>query len=296
LYRKGEICTSQALGIEAKKVFSADKFEDVLEYLTEPLLTSAYTQQPFDLSSLKRKLQENDTRKIFEGFFKDGAKTSAVDACKNFGSALALCRTPASERFDPVENNEMFRLIREKLDESTEGVQTWKIYRDLEKPPYGVRKDITTLYLLSFVRANTNTELWLKSSAAQHMKKINSFNIGEVEWRSGIEDDFNTLIKSAEIIWNDVLPYARKISTELRIAHKPEEIKEQERELIEKLSTNRERSEKAGLNLGALSGTFGEDTSEHMAALGRLKKLCEAGDYRQFYVLVDEIYSKDEKS
>lgn len=293
IYRNGEIITSQGLGIEIKKIFSTDKIDDILASLVEALLASAYTEQPFDSSAFKKKLQENDAKKIFEGFFKGSTKTSAIDACRNFGFGLGLSKATAPEKFDPIENNKMFQLIRAKLDENPEGVQTWKIYRELEKPPYGVRKDIITLYLLSFVRANTNAEIRLKSSAIRPIKKINSFNVEEVEWRSGIEDDFDILIRSAEITWNDVLPYARKISPELHSAYAPDEIRDQEKALIEKMSSIRELAEKTEGDLETLAGVFGDDVSMHKASLDRLRKICSAKDYREFYDLLEEIYSKD---
>ncbi|HIH77326.1 MAG TPA: hypothetical protein HA341_00095 [Halobacteria archaeon] len=285
VYRDGKVFTNQMLPIDTKKVFTSTDLDQILSSIVGTLLSSSYTKQPFD--TFKRKFSENEARKLFEGFFKANPKRNALDACRNYGPNLALSLDDDPEKFHPMNDNSIFQFLRAKLDEKPEGVPVWRIYKELEDPPYGLLKNLITLYILAFVRANTNTEIRLKSGS---IGRINSFNIEKIDWNN-FEKDLDILVKSTDVSWNDVVIYARKILPDLKNAYSVEEIKEQEKKLIERLKELLEEYEKIKEDIKRLSNAFREEIT--YTGLDRLKKLLETTNYREFYGLIEDLYSKD---
>lgn len=285
VYRDGQVITRQVLPIDTKKMFASADLDQMLSSVVNILLSSAYTEQPFD--SFKRRFSDNEPRKLFEGFFKPNPKRNALDACRNYGPNLALSMEDDPERFQPMEHNTIFQFFKAKLDERPDGVPVSRIYNELKNPPYGLLKNLITLYLIAFVRSHTDTEIRLKGGSTG---RINSFNIEKINWND-TEKGFDLLVKSTDKTWNDVVIYARTIFPDLKTAYSVEDIKEQEEKLIERLKEAQVNYDKTKEDIKRLSDVFREDLSS--SGLDRLKKLSDSTNYREFYELIEDIYSKD---
>lgn len=259
VYRGGKILTKQSIGIDPKKVFSIGKMDRVLNALIPLLLSNAYTKSLIDASSFRKKLTSSEAKKIFEGLFKGNESSSATSACDNFAPGLGLVRLENPREFEP-EENKVFEFIKDKLSQTDE-IHIWKLYRDLQNHPIGLIKEIVTLQLLAFIRhGKPACEISLKPMNRLGLlgNRINSFNVPDIEWKGKFGEDFDILYPMAGPSWNDVLSLARFTNRNLKEATKPDEIKEQERQLLLSCKAIRDRIPHIKGNLKILSDKFGE--------------------------------------
>ncbi len=287
VYREGKIFTKQAIGIDSKKVFSIGKMERVLNALIPLLLSNAYTKSLIDASSFRRKFTSSEVKKVFEGLFKGNRSSSATSACDNFAPGLGLGRLENPREFEP-EENKVFEFIKDKLSQTDE-IRIWKLYRELQNHPFGLIKEIVTLQLLAFIRhGKPACEISLKPMNRLGLpgNRINSFNVPDIEWKGKFGEDFDILYPMAGPSWNDVLSLARFINRNLKEATKPDEIKEQERQLLLSCKDLKERIPHIKGNLKILSDKFGEPIQEKVPKiLEGLEKIVKASTFTEFYSL-----------
>jgi len=290
VYREGKIFTKQAIGIDSKKVFSIGKMERVLNALIPLLLSNAYTKSLIDASSFRRKFTSSEVKKVFEGLFKGNKSSSATSACDNFAPGLGLGRLENPREFEP-EENKVFEFIKDKLGQTDE-IHIWKLYRELQNHPFGLIKEIVTLQLLAFIRhGKPACEISLKPMNRLGLpgNRINSFNVPAIEWKGKFGEDFDILYPMAGPSWNDVLSLARFINRNLKEATKPDEIKEQERQLLLSCKDFKERIPHIKGNLKILSDKFDETIHEKIPeVLEGLEKIAEASSFMEFYSLTKD--------
>lgn len=119
--------------------------------------------------------------------------------------------------------------------------------------------------------------------------RINSFNVPDIEWKGKFGEDFDILYPMAGPSWNDVLSLARFINRNLKEATKPDEIKEQERQLLLSCKAIRDRIPHIKGNLKILSDKFGEPIQEKVPRiLEGLEKIAEASTFTEFYLLTKD--------
>ncbi|MFQ5834593.1 MAG: hypothetical protein ACE5HR_01560 [bacterium] len=287
IYREGRIFTKQAIGIDSKKVFSIGKVDKILDVLIPLLLSNTYTTPLIDASIFRRKFNSSEAKKVFEGLFKGNKGSSATSTCDNFASGLGLASLENPREFES-EGNKVFEYIENALGQADE-IHIWKLYRDLQNYPFGLTKEIITLQVLAFVRyGKPACEISLKPMNRLGLpgNRITSFNIPDIEWKGRFEEDFDILCPMAGPTWNDVLSLARFINRNLKEATKPDEIKEQERQLLLSCKEIKDRIPHIKGNLKILSDKFGEPIEEKIPKiLEGLEKITEANTFTEFYSL-----------
>lgn len=290
VYREGKIFTKQSIGIDSKKGFSIGRMDRILDTLIPLLLSNTYTKSLIDASSFRRKFTSSEAKKVFEGLFKGNKSSSATSACDNFASGLGLVRSENPREFEP-EGNKVFEFIKDKLSQTDE-IHIWKLYRDLQNHPFGLIKEIVTLQLLAFIHhGKPACEISLKPMNRLSLpgNRINSFNIPDIEWKGKFEEDFDILYRTTGPSWNDVLPLARFINRNLKTTTKPDEIKEQERQLLLSCKDFKERIPHIKGNLKILSDKFDEPVQEKtLRILEGLEKIAEASTFTEFHSLTKD--------
>jgi len=292
----GKVYTQQSLAIDESRVFSTESLDRIFSMIVTSLLYNAYQSQPFDSSLFKKTLLANDAKKIFDGFFRKDAGPASISACENFAPGLGLSKAASPRAFNP-ENNVIFDFIKKRLEENDYELPVWKLYQELNAPPYGVIREIITLSLLCFVRhGDPSVEIRLKDGHRQPIRgsRVTSFNVPEIEWRGRFEEDFDVLSRSTEVNWNDVVHLARVAAPEqdLKTATKPEEIMEQEKHLLNELAKTLEKIPSVLANLQTLWSSFGKEF-EYSKRLENVEKICDAKNYSEFHEVVTEVYAQD---
>ncbi len=294
-YKEGKIYTKKDIGIDPKKVFPLPNIEKILEQVVKDLLTSAYTQSLINISLFKRKFTPREAKQVFEGLFKKSSTSAARSACENFAIGLALAKVDNPIEFNP-EANKVFEFLKGKI-ESEKEIPAWKLYRDLQGT-YGLTKEIITLELLAFICHRTPPcEIGLKPMNKLSIpgNRITAFNIGDIDWRPRLEDNFDTLSLSSEVPWDQVLPVARIINPNLKMVTRPDDIKEQEGHLVQAAQEIRGRIPKIKEGLKILCGTFDEDIDEvSITSLKNIEKLFNFNNYQEFYDIYQGQYGEVE--
>ena len=294
LYKNGHISTKQSLALDKKNIFSDDQVENILAKIVKPLLTNAYSDQLFNSADMLKTFSASEAKKVFEGFFKEGQSSQAKSACKNYGPALGLSKIDNPCQFDPDDQNRVFELFTDKLRANDE-IEIWKLYDELKNPPIGLIKELTTVFLLCFVRAHPDFEIRLKqhSSLDPELKlrgKITSYNISQLEWSGPkLESSFDRLAKTSERIWDEVVPFGRKIVSDLKSVSTVEEIAEQESIL---LTASRQLVAGVREDIVALytSRFFDDDLTEELLILEKAERIASATDFREFFEIVSNFY------
>lgn len=270
LYKNGEIHTKQQLGFDTKRIFAYQK--KIFQEIALPLLSNAYNKDMINHSQIKKIFSGSEARKVFEGLFKKSPSQASLSACNNFAVGLNLSTIENPKKFHPV-NNSVFSIIENMLCEGEGEVSIREVYNLLQNPPYGLIKEIITLYLLCFVNHKVTfnneekgVEIILKPNNKLQIKsnKITSFNLQEIDWRTGIENDFDVLAISSEISWNEILNFAKIIDSSLKIASKAEEIIEQEKTLIDRCHNLGNIAAQIKDNLDRLARKLQDKISEDM--------------------------------
>lgn len=290
IFKAGRIYTKQSLSIDEKKVFSSDALENIIEELASPILGSAYTSQPFDLAKGK-KFSGKDAKKIFEGFLAQSPKQNAINACQNFGEGLGLSRFEEPKKFNPVETNKVFEKFKDNLKQNGE-IDIPKIYQELQSPPYGLLNELVTLYILCFVRANSNVEIRLKPHNRFNKKKLTSLEIPNVDWKGNIDKDLEVLEYTSAPTWDGILPCARVIIPDLKATSNPDEIKEQEMILIGSLKTINEKIPQMKIDLEHLYSRFEEKFETKFNILNNFNAISNVQTFYEFYNEVSNLYSR----
>ncbi len=277
-YRNGKIATAHGLGIDEKKVFQLNKMDKILEQLVPIVLSDAYAKAIVDSQSFLRKFSSREAKNIFEGLFKKASSPAAVSACKNYAVALKLSKAENPSHFNPTPNK-VFEILEDRVKEE---VQIWKILEEFRTR--GLTDELTTLYLLAFVYKTPNAEISLKPGHKQPIQKISSSTLRKVEWRANVWNEFDTLYLTADIKWEDVLPYAKIINPNLKLATLHDDIVEQERQLIQSINEIKNQMPRIEENISILSGKLSDSVPESKARiLNETKTISTAVDYKEFF-------------
>lgn len=297
-YKSGVITSKQQVALDEKKVFLTDKIDKIIEECAAPLLLDTYSFLPIDASSLKRRFSPRDASKVFEGLFKQNPAQNALSACDNFAVAFHLSRRDDPRKFKP-ENNDVITILAKELEETKGELHIWKIYNTLQSPPYGLLKELITLMLLSFVRlGNPLVEIVLKPGHRLSLKsnKINSFNVPSVEWRSGIEEEFDTLQMSTGVSWDKTVTFGRIIESNLKSATFPEDVANQESKLLMACKEIKGNISSINQNITLLASKLLEDLpKEGLESINKLEKVVSAENFTLFFETIEECFDGNEQ-
>jgi len=117
--------------------------------------------------------------------------------------------------------------------------------------------------------------------------------VTELEFKPGLEKDFDMLVLAAGPAWNDVVPYGREIVADLRSTTDPADVEVQNRRLAEALQQLAAELGQTRQNLVVLQQNLGGRLPERaLDALDGLATIASAGDsYDAFYMAVGERYA-----
>lgn len=291
VYRNGKILTGNQLGFDEKKAFSLKRVDKILEIVVPTILSDAYANNPVDTKLFKKKFSSREAKNLFDGLFRKLTTPAASSACENYAPYLKFSSTNDPSKFAP-HPNKVFDIIESDLQKGE--MQIWRLFEKLQS--CGLTKEMCNLYLLAFVRrGQPNVEISLRYGNKQNIPKITSFNIGEINWGTRLEDDFEILYPSAEIHWNDILPYAKIINSNLKTASSPEDIEEQEKQLIHSSSILKDQIPHIERNLDILSSKFNEIIpSGELAIVSQMQTIITAKDRLEFYSTLKTIYQNDQ--
>ncbi|MFQ6055393.1 MAG: hypothetical protein ACE5J3_05350, partial [Methanosarcinales archaeon] len=288
IYKAGKIYTRDSLAIDEKTVFHSES-NKAFESIVDLLLGNAYTIQLIKKDALTRPCKNKDVRNVFKGFFKEKRKSVELSARDNYGVGFGLAKEDKPGVFNP-EDNKFFDIFKEQLEENMGEIQVKQLYQYLEKPPFGIPYEHITLQLLCFVRyGNPNVELKLKPSHKLSYLKSNtitSSDIPKIKWKSKIESNFDVLCYSSEVSWNDVLPFAKVINPDLKIATSPEDIDSQNKQLVQSLSSINKDIKNIKNTIKSISSNFKDNVLDY------IEKITNAQYYKTFYDNIIEIYKE----
>jgi len=279
-YRAGRIVTKKNLSLDAKTIFVAATSEARLGQIATALLADAY-KPPLNSSTFKTTLKANDAGKIFAGLLQGDNAPANRSAAENFAVGLELAKKDNPRKFDP-EDCRVFELIRSQLEKAQGDLSTWKVYTELGKDPHGVTTQLITLYILAFVRHghagpvnNRGVELRLKPEHGVVLKsgskppqgKLTAATVTEIEWKAGLDRYFETLTYSTEVSWTEVLPFARKLDSDLKATADPVQVREQNQRLTKRLGELSEGVTRTQKNMELLAARLGDKVETEQGAL-----------------------------
>ncbi len=299
-YQSGSVITRDSIAISAYNLGVPNEERRLLA-VAEPVVTAAYPQLPVDWQRMRSTLRTAEMGRVFNGYF--AAEPTAADkaATKNYGIALGLSANDRPERFAPQQASAL-DLIEQMLRERSGELQTWRIFDRLASPPYGLPHALILLYLLAFVRRGSpRCEITLKrghrlrdvARGAFADNKITANNVIKLEYRNGMERDFDLLLESAGPAWNDVVGYAREIVTDLRSTTDQGEVEVQNRRLADGLERLAAEVAQTRQNLSVLSRTLGGALpAADVATMDVLASLCAGAGagYESFYATAASVY------
>jgi hypothetical protein len=280
IYRNGTIITAHQLGIDEKKVFSLNKIDKVLDQLVPTILADAYAKPVVDSQLFNKKFSGREAKNVFEGLFKKATVPAATSACSNYAPSLKLSTTDKPTIFNPSPNK-VFELIENRVKAGE--VQIWKLFEELHNQ--GLTNELINLYLLAFVRnGKPNVEISLRIGHSQSVDKITSFNIPQVNWGARLENYLDTLYPSSEEGWNDILPFAKIMNPNLKTATAPDDVADQERQLLQVLDDIKNQIPRIKDNLRILSGKLAEDIPESKTeVIEKIEEITDVKTYGEFY-------------
>ena len=301
-YQNGKVVTRDSLAINARDAFGAAGNDRRIAAIVEPLLAAAYPQLPLDWERLRGDLRAAEVNRIFDGYFSRTPSTAEKAAARNFGAGLRLSLDAQPEHFSP-QAAPALDVIAELLAERKGEAPVWRIYEKLSEPPYGLPYSLIQLYLLAFIRrGDPRAEIILKrdhklrqrNSQPFSANRLTTGNVVDLDFKPGLERNFDVLVAAAGPSWNDAVGYAQEVFRDLRASHDPSEIEDQSQRLQGELARLGEAVVVTRRNVGILAQNLGHPVPEKAADvldnLAALAGTAESG-YQVFYERASETYA-----
>ncbi|MEA5515758.1 hypothetical protein [Nodularia sp. UHCC 0506] len=240
-YRKGKVFTRRSLGIKLSDIFRQATAEQAIESIAQKLLADAYTQPLINASEFKsgKNLELADVRKVFEGLLTSNPSVANRNAVENYGVGLGLTSDQNSSAFNP-QNCQVFEILRQQLNQHQGRVTRTQIEKLLVASPYGLTRDLLSLYLMCFVHyGNPRAELELSHDNTIQLQngttppkgRLTTDTIRQVKWSNKFDREIRVLQESVGVDWNQVVPFARILDDTLTTTTDSQQKLEQEERL-----------------------------------------------------------------
>jgi hypothetical protein len=303
LYQAGRVITRDNLAISARDAFGRGGGNEArITHIVEQVLVNAYPQLPAEIEQLRRTLTPAEAGKVFAGYFDKDPSSAAKAAVRNYGVALGLSHPDRPDHFAP-QTPSVFARIEAMLAER-EGAElpVWQLYDRLSATPYGLPYVVIQLYLLAFVRRGApRVDLLLKARHSLRSRdrqpigreRLTASTVADMEWKPGLEDNFDALVPALGPTWNDTLGYAREIADDLRATTDQVEIETQTVRLRGALESLQGDVATQRSNLKALASTLAADLpGEAAQALGQLEQLAAEppAGHADFYEQAEAVF------
>lgn len=301
-FRTGQIITRDNLGMSAKEAFGAASNDQRFKFIVEKLLASAYPQIPIEANLLRNVLTSSEAGKVFEGYFSSNPAQAQTTATRNYGVGLGLSSGDNPARFGPQENNRAIALIKQMLDEQQGNeLRVWKLFQTLSGIPYGLPYVAIQLELLGFVRQNNpRVELTLKrdhkiktrDGKAFARDRITAGTVNDLQWKADLYKGFDALLPAAGPTWNDTLPFARLLVSDLRATTDQHEIENENQRLNDRLGVLKSQVPKERNQLAVLERTLSAQLPDEMTrTFERLEALTQLQNgFASFYEQAQELF------
>ncbi|MBI4331690.1 MAG: hypothetical protein HY673_10460 [Chloroflexi bacterium] len=305
-FRKGAIVTKPNLALDPGAVFGRS---DKLEVMLGGLFAALFKDRPIGAFKGNRAIRmQTDVGNIFTGLWEASPAGKVSDALDNFAVGLGLAAPQNPRRFDPSACP-AFDIVRGLYQEARSKGQYLQV-----KPLYeafarcGVPARIATLYLLCFVRrGQEGVELVLREGHKIRLQngqppphgRISSSPVSNIVWNNAWADGvtaFEALAARSGRIWNDSLPWARKVAPELKTAIEPADVETQQELLLKSAGALRDKAESAKTGLHALEKQTERPVASRITeALDEVQKICCAMSFEDLMDAAEKQYANPDE-
>ena len=298
IYRRGRIISQLDIPISPDDVLSPG--QDLLGRIVTSLFDALFVDRPIGTFRRNRSMNLNtETSRVFTGLWEREPERSVRNALENFAVGLGLAQQDDPLKYNPADCG-AFEIIRNMFNGARDeemGLQVAQIYEQLAR--VGIPARLATLYLLCFVRSNTDVELLLKSGHNIRMnggrqllgERIHSSVIPRIEWNNrafATSTYFDVLAERKGLVWNDCLEWTRKFAPDLETATDPDRVEQQTRQLMNSLESERERLQNAVGQIRSLEPLLTGDVPSSMWASAELiQNLTLSSSFEEFMMKVD---------
>ena len=297
-YKRGRIISQLDIPMSSDDVLSPG--QDFLGRIVTSLFDALFVDRPIGTFRRNRSMNLNtETSRVFTGLWEREPERSVRNALENFAVGLGLAQQDDPLKYDPADCG-AFEIIKNMFngarDEET-GLQVAQIYEQLAR--VGIPARLATLYLLCFVRSNTDVELLLKSGHSIRMnggrqllgERLYSSVIPRLEWNNrafATPSYFDVLAERKGLVWNDCLEWTRKFAPDLETATDPDRVEQQTRQFINSLESERERLQNAMGQIRSIEPLLTGDVPSNMWASAELvQSLTLSSSFEEFMMKVD---------
>jgi hypothetical protein len=305
-YRKGKVFTRRSLGIKLSDIFRQATAEQALASLAQKLLADTYTQPLINASEFKsgKNLAQADVRKVFEGLFFPNLSVGNRNAVEHYGVGLGLTSAQNPLAFNP-QNCQVFEILRQQLSQHQGRVTRIQLEKLLVAAPYGLTKELLSLYLLCFVQygnprseleLSPDTTIRLRNGTTPPKQRLTTDLIRQVEWSNKFDREIRVLQESQGVDWNQVVPFARILDDTLTTETDSQRKLEQEERLKRACQALGQRVEAVDNSLKSLARTLGSALPELvLAQLSPLRLLTQTADIDDFFETAQAEFESEEQ-
>lgn len=305
-YRKGKVFTRRSLGIKLSDIFRQATAEQAIESIAQKLLADAYTQALINASEFKsgKSLELADVRKVFEGLLISNPSVANRNAVENYGVGLGLTSAQNSAAFNP-QNCQVFEILRQQLNQHQGRVTRIQLEKLLVGSPYGLTRDLLSLYLLCFVHyGNPRVELELshdntirlENGMAPPKGRLTTDTIRQVKWSNKFDREICILQESVGVDWNQVVPFARILDDTLTTTTDSQQKLEQYERLKRACQTWGQRVALVDNSLKSLARTLGSTLPASVSEqLSPLQLLTQTSDLDNFFETAQSQFGSEEQ-
>lgn len=305
-YRKGKVFTRRSLGIKLSDIFRQATADQAIDSLAQKLLADTYTQSLINIPELKsgKNLEIADIRKVFDGLFSPNPSGANKNAVENYGVGLGLTSTQNGLEFDP-ENCKVFEILRQQLNQHQGRVTRNQLEKLLVGSPYGLTRDLLSLYLLCFVHygnpraeleLSPETTIKLRNSKTPPKQRLTTDLIRQVEWSNKFDREIRALQESQGVDWNQVVPFARILDDTLTTTTDSQQKLEQEERLKRASLALKERVEAVNNSLASLARTLGSTLPMSISEqLSPLLLLTQTVDLDDFFTIAQSQFDNEQQ-
>lgn len=238
VYAAGTVVTRGELAISAADVFAIADPDARCAAIAVPVLRHAYHALPELLPPTAFPpgfvLSPPDPERIFASFA--SGESPGPRERQVLGRIAPCLLLPSGERLQevPADKCHVCRFIRHRLERGR--IELRELYHELQSVPYGLPPVVLTLHLLLLAHCRRPpTRILLRAGHAVPLASgeeardcLTASTSLAVVWSDRLDEHFEALVVSDEIVWDDVLPYARGIVPGLGDAKTQEAVRKQE--------------------------------------------------------------------
>ena len=261
-YKRGEMVCRWRNTIDPNDIFGVGS--DLWGRVVAGLFEELFADRPIGSFSRNRSMNLNtEASRVFAGLWEREPERAVRNALENFAVGLGLTQRDNPLTYDP-RGCGAFEIIQKMYDAAqVKGgrLHVNQIYERLAS--VGVPARLATLYLLCFVRSNTQVELLLNSNHRIRLtdggqlpgKRIHSNLVPRLEWNNrafASPNEFDALAERTGPIWDDCLEWTRRFTPDLAPSTDPMHVEQETGRLLSALKLERERLEMASEQVHAL--------------------------------------------